>query len=570
MPGAAPGATHRPRWVRGRGVDLATSLVLAVALLGPMLLRRGYVLRGDMVFVPAQPWKGAWLGLDGRVPRFVPGDAFLSSAGMVLPGDLVQKLVLLVALAVGGVGAGRLTAPSSAPSRVAGIALFLWNPWVYERLAIGQWGVVVGYLLLPWTVLAAERRRDGHAGAWSALALLLGVSAVFSPASGLVALATAVAVVAVGGGRRAVGATVGLGLLMNLTWIVPSLVHAGALAAPDGQFAGFAPRAESGLGVVASLLSFGGIWKASIVPPERTSAVIVLLSCLLTLAAVAGLRAAVRTHRSRVLGLAAVGGAALLLTLVTAVPGVVAGLDAAAARVPALGILRDSQRYLGPAVLALVPCLAAATDRLHARARQGVGALHVVAGLLVVAPVLCLPTLAFGMHGDLHPVAYPREWFTVRDQVPGGRMVVLPWRGGYRGFDWNDRRASLDPAPRFFPGDVLIDDRLYLGSRTLDSEDPLLLDVRRALLSTDPVGALHRLGVRTVLVEKGTTFDLPDLSSATVLHDGPELTLVDLGKVTAAVPRSGSGSDRTVILLADLLVLLVAAAAGVRVVRRTR
>ncbi len=60
-----------------------------------MLFSRGYVLRGDMVFVPDQPWKAGWLGLDGRVPRFVPGDAFVWLLGVALPGDLVQKLVLL-------------------------------------------------------------------------------------------------------------------------------------------------------------------------------------------------------------------------------------------------------------------------------------------------------------------------------------------------------------------------------------------------------------------------------------------------------------------------------------------
>ena len=40
--------------------------------------------------------------------------------------------------------------------------------------------------------------------------------------------------------------------------------------------------------------------------------------------------------------------------------------------------------------------------------------------------------------------------------------IVLPWHGTYRGFEWNDSRAQLDPAPRFFGGDVLIDDRIYL------------------------------------------------------------------------------------------------------------
>ena len=553
---------------RLRGVapaDLVLSLVAAVVILGPMLFSRGYVLRGDLVFVPDQPWKGAWLGLDGRVPRFVPGDAFLSGMGMLLPGDLVQKLVLVGALVLGGVGAGRLVARWSVLPRAGAITLFLWNPWVYERLAIGQWGVVVGYLFLPWTALAAERARDAVRGdwrSWCGMVVWLGLSAVFSPASGLVALATAAAMVLVGGGARRAAGTLAIGLFLNLPWILPSLLYAGSLVAAPGQFRGFAPRGESALGVVASVLSFGGIWKESVVPAERESAVIVVLSVLLTLCALLGMRVAVKVERRRVLGLGLVGAATLVLALATSIPAMGSLLDDASPRMPALGLLRDSQRFLGPVVLALVPGIAGATAWLQEKARHGREALHGVAVLLVVAPVLCLPSLAWGLGGDFRPVAYPQEWFRVRELLPEGRTVVLPWRGGYRGFAWNDRRASLDPAPRFFPGDVVIDDRLYLDDRTIDSEDPLLRAVGRALDSEDPAAGLRRLGVRTVLREKGNGEDSVTLSGARVLHDGLELTVTDLGRTGATTPWSGNHAATVAIVVVDLLVLVVWLSAG--------
>ncbi|MCW2761005.1 MAG: hypothetical protein JWR85_1206 [Marmoricola sp.] len=543
-----------------RRSDLLVSLVLAVVVLGPMLLRRGYVLRGDMVFVPDQPWKDSWLGLDGRVPRFVPGDAFLAAAGSVLPGDLVQKLVLLVALVVGGVGAGRLVGAWGSVPRAAAITFFLWNPWVAERLGIGQWGVVVGYLLLPWIALAAERVRDDNGAArrpaWCVLVVWLGISAVFSPASGLVALATATGVLLVRARWRRVAGVVLAGLAVNLPWILPSLLHNASLDAPAGQFPAFAATGESSLGVVASVLSLGGIWKSSVVPPERTVALMVGLSLVLTLVGLLGLRLAARTQRARVIGLGIVGAASVVLALVTAVPFVADFLDDAAAAVPALGILRDSHRYLGPAALALLPGLAAATAWLEDHAVRGREALRLAALLVVVAPVLALPSLAWGLGGDWRPVDYPKEWYAVRDQIPPGRTVVLPWRGGYRGFKWNDRRSALDPAPRFFPGDVLIDDRLVLTDRTIASEDPLLRAVRRAVESTDPAGELRRLGVRSVLEEKGNGVEPPQLDGAGILHDGPGLTLIDLGPVTAGPTADTRAWQRRVILGVDAVVLL--------------
>jgi hypothetical protein len=133
---------------RGRVQDLALSVLLGVVTLGPLLVRRGFALRGDMVFVPHQPWKDAWLGWDGSTSRFVPGDAVLSVLTLVVPGDLLQKALLLAIFVLAGTGAGLLVRHHGFVARAAAIVLICWNPWVAERLLIGQWGVVVGYAAL--------------------------------------------------------------------------------------------------------------------------------------------------------------------------------------------------------------------------------------------------------------------------------------------------------------------------------------------------------------------------------------------------------------------------------------
>ena len=94
-----------------------------------MLLHRGFALRGDMVFVPHQPWKAAWLGWDGSTARFVPGDAVLSIVTSVVPGDLLQKALLLGTFVLAGTGAG-LTADHGFVARAAAVVVMCWNPWV--------------------------------------------------------------------------------------------------------------------------------------------------------------------------------------------------------------------------------------------------------------------------------------------------------------------------------------------------------------------------------------------------------------------------------------------------------
>ena len=88
-----------------RRIDAAWTALLTVVILGPLLTGWGFWLFGDMVFVPEQPWKDAWLGLDGTLPRAVPMDAIVSVLTQVLPGGGAAPATGRRFLA-GGIGAG--------------------------------------------------------------------------------------------------------------------------------------------------------------------------------------------------------------------------------------------------------------------------------------------------------------------------------------------------------------------------------------------------------------------------------------------------------------------------------
>ncbi len=514
---------------RRPGPDLAVTVAITVLVLGPLLVGGGYWLVGDMVFVPHQPWKSAWLGLDGSLPRAVPMDALVSLATHVVPGSVVQRLLLVGGFLAGGLGAGRLVGDLRWYARAAAITLFCWNPWVLERLLIGQWAILLGYLLLPWVALAALRLRVDPRD-WGRAAVVLVLSATCSPSSGVMAVGV-LAVLALGRDRRTWWRAGLLAVGANLCWAVPALTATTVRVSTDGVFAGFAARAESAAGTAASVLSLGGIWKTSIVPGERTSALLVLLSCLLSVVACAGL---VRSGPDR-RRWALLGAAAVVLALVPAVPGGSDLLERLATHVPGLALLRDSHRFLAPLGLVLAVGSAHAVRAVRAWIRPGVGALWSAVVLLVVAPLLLLPGLAWGALGDLPRSSYPQAWEDVADLVgPHDTTVVLPWEGSYRGYAWNHRRAVLDPAPRLLPGTVLVDDRVLLADRVVPAEDPRVVAVTRALADTDPAGALRAQGVRWVLVERG--MGEPEVPAGRIAYDGGGLRLVDLsggGPVTS-------------------------------------
>ncbi|MGZ8750187.1 MAG: hypothetical protein ACXWYP_04820, partial [Pseudonocardia sp.] len=182
----------------------ARLLALAVALLvtGPAL-GPGFVLLRDMVFVPRQDLDLDALGLSGGLPRAVPVDAVMALLTAVVPGDLVQKAVLLGLVFSAVLGAARLVPPGDDGRRglagaVAGL-VYGWSPYLAERLLIGHWTLLVAWAALPWIARFALRVRDGVPGAVPALVLACAPAALSSTG----ALLAAGLLLAVCGIRRA-------------------------------------------------------------------------------------------------------------------------------------------------------------------------------------------------------------------------------------------------------------------------------------------------------------------------------------------------------------------------------
>ncbi len=92
-----------PRRTALRALPAVWSLALALVLLGPALAP-GYVLSYDMVWVPDLALRPDFLGLGSGLPRAVPSDAVVAVLDEVLPGMLLQKLVLVGMLTAGGSG----------------------------------------------------------------------------------------------------------------------------------------------------------------------------------------------------------------------------------------------------------------------------------------------------------------------------------------------------------------------------------------------------------------------------------------------------------------------------------
>ena len=525
------------------------SAVLALLVLTP-LLGRGFVLSYDMVFAPDQSLVPDSLGLGSALPRSVPADAVMSFATALLPGDVVQKIVLLLALFAGPLGAGRLVPTDSVAIRVVAAVWYGWSAYLAERLFMGHWPYVVTYACLPWIAAAGLAVRRGEPKALAKL-ILACAPAVLTPTGGIIAAVLAV----VCAGRRALAVTVPVAVLLNAPWWLPSVLRpGGSLSTPDGVGA-FAARAESWGSPVTSVLGLGGIWNAEVTPGSRGMPLVPVITLLSVAVALAGLRSlAPRWGVAPARSFVVLGAIGVLIAAFGTVPGGADVLGWAVSHVPGSGLLRDSQKWAAwwalPLALGFALGVEAAGKHLTSRTA--------LVSMAVLLPLITMPDFAWAGFGRLETVAYPADWGVVRTVLASddraGDVLALPI-SAFRRFSWNGDRTQLDPAPRVLPRTVVIDDVVHVGGRPVAGEDHRVATIRQAMARHDDLGAF---GIGWVLVEHGTpgSVDPGVLRGLREVWSGPWLTLYRVPGVIAPPP---AGAPRSPVVASDLGALAVVA-----------
>jgi hypothetical protein len=523
-------------------VPAAWAWLLALLLLGPAL-GPGYVLTFDMVWVPDLAVRSDFLGLGQALPRAVPSDLVVALADEIVPGMLLQKVVLLGALVAGAIGASRLVGPRVLPRLVA-VSVYLWSPYVVERLWLGHWPVLLCWAVLPWLVHEGIRfRRDGRIGA--ALPFLLLVGSLSANAG----LMSALTILAVGLSARR-GPAVRLALLVlaaNAPWIVAGLLHAGTATAGGTDL--FALHGEGSLPAPLAALTLGGIWNSAVVPGSRESVLAWVSLVFVVGFALLGVRPAWRRLGRRTTG-ALVGLWATGIAIAVwswAAPGSAAWF---AEHVPGGALLRDGSRELALAAPLTCVLVAAGVDRFVERVRVAVGdeSVRIVLGVAVtLVPLALLPDAVWGITGQLKPATYPAEYAaarTVLEDPPPGDLLVLPFIS-YRAPVWNHGHRVLDPLPRYLQPDYVVNDQLAVDERVLPGEDPRTDRVLEALAEPDPAArsaALAELGIGIVARERDvpTTEEYDAELAGRILFESEDLQLIALASPAEESPSVGA------------------------------
>jgi hypothetical protein len=560
------------RWIRP-----GYALVLALLVLGP-LLKPGYLLLRDAVSTPRSYLSDTALGLTSA-PRATPQDFAVALASHLIDGGIVVKALLIAGLWLAGWGAAMLAAvalpTAGAPGQFVATTLAIWNPYVAERLLQGHWSLLLAYGCLPWVATAMLTLRTTEKGWLGFFGLVFWMAlAGLTPTGLLLAATVALVCVAVAGTGQprwlCAAATLGVALVAALPWLTASAMGS-ALASHTSTsgfgVAAFAPRAEPGLGTLASLASLGGIWNGDAVPSSRATLFAVASAALLLGVVAAGLATVVR--RPAAVPLLVLAAVAVLVPAALATGPGLRALSAVIDTVPGLGLLRDGQKWVALAMpgYALASAGAVVTLRRWLRPLKS----PVTALVCCLALLLALPDLAWGVWGRVSPVHYPRGWAAAAAAIntAPGPVTTLP-AGTMRLFSWSGPVPVLDPLPRWVRSNVLSTGDLEISGTIIPGEGGHARAIQGLLLAGPDPSALTQAGVAWLVVESDSAGDMGaaarTLGALTPVYRDNEIALYRIGGQTPGV----AADRRAATLIAHLawLAMLIGGAAGALVSAR--
>lgn len=488
-------------------------MVLPAMLILLPLLGRGYLLHYDMVFSPRIHFNIEALREGGGLYNSLPVTAALKLMSLVMPMDIVQKLILFTIFFLCMYCLYVSVPVRSRSARLLGGLMYTLNPFTYDRFMAGHWKLLLAYALTPLVMRAmydlfVELRRKHLAlvAVWWSLAVIinahhlvilgllffcLGLVYVRSRRSLLYAMATIAGV-----------------LLLNSWWLIPGLI-APNLTQTFGleQMYAFATRVDLTHGIWFNMLSLQGFWHGgwrSLKELYDWWPLLVMIWLAPVFTGLGGVRTYARNHGRLIAGLML---ASLVSLVLAAGPyPAVSGLNSwIFTNVPGMSGMREAQKFLALLALSYAVLASYGLDLLlrkrYKRTVIVLGAVTMLVTLLLARPML------WGASGQLRPMQYPASWYQfderLRNDGSNSRVVVLPWEL------YVDKTFTgtlvANPAQAFYGDRVIQSQRMNLiGVEDTDLPRYRGLGESVAQKDTESLQAvMYRIGARYVMVTEG-------------------------------------------------------------------
>lgn len=516
---------------------IASTCALMAMLFAP-LLSRGTVLLLDYADVPLGPHAAlgpnAWGFPPGLTSR-VPITTALLLLFRAIPFGQITLLPLVAFVPVAAFGFFRLL-ERRALATVAATALFVVNPFTYDRAFAGQVYFLIGYALLPLVLSLATTRPSARMGVW--VGLVFALQAALSIHFVFITTVLLMCILCLGRGRFGerirMLMVVGLvALVASAYWLIPIASQAGELARVTLHDVGvFRTRADPAFGLLPNLLGLHGFWRETWALKAAVPTWPLFTIGVFAVALVGACAPGDDRTRRRIVFVAAAVGLVLACGASGSLRG---GFFWAFEHVPGFRIMREPHKFLALYALSLAWGFGLGVERLVQQTRSYVPRLALASVLLVIPVAASFPML-WGFWGAVRPSTFPASWTNANRIMGSGPERVLAVPGdAYASFPWTQDRAVANPMVSFFSRDVITNGNLELGgleSQTADATSRYLSYVMSVGSQTSHFGNLVApLGVRFVVLSQtedwarySWLFQQTDLR---VVHRWPGLVLFE-------------------------------------------
>jgi hypothetical protein len=382
-------------------------------------------------------------------------------------------------------------------TRLAAATLYLVNPFVFQRIFVGQIAVLLGYALLPLAVASMVKAVDERGiqrlrpVLW--WALLTGIDPHFAWIGGVV-----LAGVVISHRRRlttlAWAGVVGLAFLATLAYVfLPHFATRLPVTVGLRSLAAFRTTGSRRLGLLANVAGLYGFWRLGpgpVLPKNLFSGWPLLMLAILVVVVVGAVSAFSPSSPEVPRGSTEQNTDKVFLAKVVVVVGVLGFFLALGSQgptgplfswayyhVPFFAVMREPEKFSSLLALSYAVCFGWGAERLMSKAayyqdRLSFGQLATVA-LALGLPLAYTPTIFDGLAGQISSSTLPTSWHRA-DRLMGtgqGKLLFLPWHL-YMAFPFTDARVVANPAPSSFRRSVIAGDDVQLPNVFSDATDP--------------------------------------------------------------------------------------------------
>ncbi|MFC2122452.1 DUF6541 family protein [Bacteroidota bacterium] len=467
--------------------------LLALAILGP-LLRMGYIFAIDMLFTPRMDFSIQYYGLWESINTRLPLNLLIQLIDDLIPIWIVQKILLLGAFFLAGVGAHRLLPGGGVGSYFAGI-FYMVNPFTYIRFVSGQWPFLLAYALIPFAVKAfmdmLERGGKRDILKLTVLTTMVGIMFVHALLM-LFFVFLAILVIRVIRERKRSIELLGMGrsvtisaavfLALNIYWLVP------ALLAEDSTLQGigrgdmffFSPNVNN----MFDLVSLHGFWNLGYLYASDYLPFWPILFMFILFLGFYGLLCRLGERNVGLLraSLAIAGLLGFVLAMGVAFEITRAPFEWLFENVGFFRGFRDTHKFVALLCLAYAYLGGLGIEGIYTILMQKQKAIRSVTTSVFLALALLVPLVytfpLFGTWGQLKVTDYPEEWYEVNEYLNQDKddfnVLFLPWHL-YMDFSWlpNTNQRLGNPAWQFFDKPIISGDNIEAAGQYSSSTNPV-------------------------------------------------------------------------------------------------